>query len=434
MPEVLVIGAGISGLSAAWRLQSAGVDVTVLEQSHRTGGRIHSVELNDCTVEAGANFITDAYRIIPELARDVGIELQPVSKDSAIAIDGRLRAFRADRPMTAVRAGVLPMRTAIAQLPGLARFAARSRSRGTYDPLDWIDLDSLSASEWSQTAGLASFAERSWRPAYHGFYFQDTQATSAAAVAAMANHGLRQQTLTIPGGLSGLTDSLAARLNLRTDVTVTRVDEGPTSVAVHTDTDILRADAVIVAVAGPDVSSLMALNPVEVAVAQTPYSAGLLVGLSTNRRLRPGELGGAYGVLMHPDEKPLAALCVASRAGHAHGTGDVITCMLADQGTRELADKPDEEIISLARKALLVWAPELNDTLLEDPADNLVVRIPHAMPTSPTGRLSEIKAYRQHAETRRVILAGDSIAWPWTDSAAFTGQWAANLIIERRAR
>lgn len=45
MPEVVVIGAGISGLTAALRLHGAGVEVCVVERPHRPGGRVHSVEL-----------------------------------------------------------------------------------------------------------------------------------------------------------------------------------------------------------------------------------------------------------------------------------------------------------------------------------------------------------------------------------------------------
>ena len=66
------------------------------------------------------------------------------------------------------------------------------------------------------------------------------------------------------------------------------------------------------------------------ALAATPYSAGLLVGMAVDRPLRPDELAGAYGVLMHPDEAPLAALCVASRAGHALRGLDLVTCLFTD--------------------------------------------------------------------------------------------------------
>ena len=57
MNEIIIIGAGVAGLSAAVHLAEAGYAVIVLEARHRVGGRIHSVEAAGAVVETGAEFI-----------------------------------------------------------------------------------------------------------------------------------------------------------------------------------------------------------------------------------------------------------------------------------------------------------------------------------------------------------------------------------------
>ena len=57
-PKVVIIGAGISGLSAASKLYKSGqVEVCVLEASERVGGRVHTGKIGDNTVEFGAAWI-----------------------------------------------------------------------------------------------------------------------------------------------------------------------------------------------------------------------------------------------------------------------------------------------------------------------------------------------------------------------------------------
>ena len=43
--KVLVLGAGFSGMGAAQRLREHGVDVSILEGSHRVGGRAHTIDV-----------------------------------------------------------------------------------------------------------------------------------------------------------------------------------------------------------------------------------------------------------------------------------------------------------------------------------------------------------------------------------------------------
>ena len=43
--RVLVLGAGFAGMGAAQRLKEHGVEVSVLEGSHRVGGRAHTMDV-----------------------------------------------------------------------------------------------------------------------------------------------------------------------------------------------------------------------------------------------------------------------------------------------------------------------------------------------------------------------------------------------------
>ncbi len=58
-PKVLVIGGGIAGLTAAYRLQEAGMNVDLYEARNRVGGRILSAKVNNCTAELGGHNISD---------------------------------------------------------------------------------------------------------------------------------------------------------------------------------------------------------------------------------------------------------------------------------------------------------------------------------------------------------------------------------------
>lgn len=74
MPSVGVIGAGIAGLTAAFQLRKQGFDVTVLEASERTGGKIRSEQREGYLVEHGPNTIQRSTPLLDGLIDHLGLD------------------------------------------------------------------------------------------------------------------------------------------------------------------------------------------------------------------------------------------------------------------------------------------------------------------------------------------------------------------------
>lgn len=80
--RVLVAGAGLAGLVAAYELAKRGVDVTVLEARDRAGGRVHTLRGfgDGLHVEAGAVYVPEGHYHTVRYARELGVELIPAPR------------------------------------------------------------------------------------------------------------------------------------------------------------------------------------------------------------------------------------------------------------------------------------------------------------------------------------------------------------------
>ncbi len=75
MPRIVIVGAGISGLAAAFRLQSRlpAAEITVLEAASRPGGTVWTERKQGFQIELGANGILDTKPAAIQLIRELGL-------------------------------------------------------------------------------------------------------------------------------------------------------------------------------------------------------------------------------------------------------------------------------------------------------------------------------------------------------------------------
>lgn len=88
MTDVIVIGAGMAGATAARELAGAGLSVVVVEARDRVGGRTYSVrDFCDLPVEAGAEFIHGVDAEHWPVAREAGVSTRPSSMARGVLFD-----------------------------------------------------------------------------------------------------------------------------------------------------------------------------------------------------------------------------------------------------------------------------------------------------------------------------------------------------------
>src|SRR5437016_4632219 len=81
MNSIGIVGAGITGLTAAYRLKQSGASVTIYEASPRAGGPVRSIRKDGFLVEFGPNTMLETSGIITSLVHDLGIESRKIYAD-----------------------------------------------------------------------------------------------------------------------------------------------------------------------------------------------------------------------------------------------------------------------------------------------------------------------------------------------------------------
>lgn len=156
MAEVIVIGAGISGLTAAYLLRAGGHDVVVFDQDDVPGGRMRSERIDGFLMEHGANSVAGPAPAMEKLIAGLALSSEKVLRSAAARSRYLVRAGRAHAlPVTPYRffmsgffslAGRLRllMEPLVAVHRGDETVAAFTRRRLGQEMLDYV-MDPLAA-------------------------------------------------------------------------------------------------------------------------------------------------------------------------------------------------------------------------------------------------------------------------------------------------
>jgi monoamine oxidase len=255
--DVVVVGAGFAGLSAARALGNAGKKVAVLEARDRVGGRTFTKQLEDGPwVDLGGQWIGPTQHEIVALARELGIETFPMwtRGDNLVVVNGKAKRYRGTIP----RLG-LPSLLNV----GWAQWRLERMSKTV--PLD-APWKAKKAAEWDRRS-LGEWLDQHMKTKTARDLFDAGLETVFAATGheisllhalfyihsggdldvLLGTEGGAQATR-IEGGMMSVAIALAATLDVRLSCAVRRIENGADGVLVHHDKGVLRAERVIVAI------------------------------------------------------------------------------------------------------------------------------------------------------------------------------------------
>jgi len=440
---IVVVGGGIAGLSAAWKLQRAGHDVEVIEREAVAGGRMRSERHGDFVLDRGAQFIASGYRNLHALALEAGVadRIRPVRRaHNALLRSGALHPGDYDELVRFLRSPLLSARAKL-RLPLL--LAELFRRRHLLDPwhpehaapLDHEDMTTF----LRRIVGDEAF-EYLLQPAFSStFDAEPEQHSGVFALLALRflSRGFRLECF--EGGMGLLTETLAARLRVHGGREVIAVETEPDGARVryattHVDRTgraarverTLLADAALVAVPGTRVAGICPLlTPDEQAFfASVEYVRGILAFLLLERA---PETLPYYGVAF-PRREGIGLYGLAvdhHKPGVAPSGAGLVNVALRAREAERLWDAPDDAVAAfvldeLARTPVGRLAPR----------ETIVHRWDPMLPLFAAGYTRKLQAFRNRRErSPRLAFAGDYLVGPYTEMACTSGLRAASELV-----
>ena len=158
-PRVVVIGAGFTGLAAAWELARRGIGVTVLESDREVGGLAGSFEVGGTRLEKFYHHWFTNDRHVNELVRELGVEGAIVYRPTRTGMYYANRFYRLSTPRDVLRFDALSFGGRLR----LGLLALRARQ-----VKDWRALEHRTAAEWLLELGGPEVYRVVWQPLLEG--------------------------------------------------------------------------------------------------------------------------------------------------------------------------------------------------------------------------------------------------------------------------
>lgn len=426
--RVAVVGAGIAGLTAAYRVQQAGSSVTVYEARDYVGGRMASTTWERFTINPGAQFFTGADRYLLQMARDLGLGDQIRKRSSegfmlAIYRHGRIHPVNFLSIGSYLRWSGVSLGARLAMfrlLPHILRF----RGVDPYHMERGPSPDDISCAEFFRRSVSQEMYDYWAYPSFEtNCSYQSEDLSRKAFLSLMAGY-LNASTYYFAEGIGALTAAFGRMLDVRVNQPVRHIALRPGGADLTVEGGgRVEADRVVVAVPGTRALGLFE-NP-------RPAWQRFFPQVAYSR------IATQFHVFEHPSFDPGVAPAdgvMIPRPNQEVGVAFVY--FQQRQGDRWLVltepragawdpNEGDGPQLDRAWAELCKVYPELRDRRTA----SRQFRWPDKVPTFRAGYLDALRAFFEDPRENPVYFCGDYLAGPGTGAALFTGWECADRLL-----
>ena len=426
----MVVGAGIAGLAAAYRLTKSGFEVTVLEAESTVGGRLSTLAKDGFRFDLAASMMLNSYRRTVALVAELGLddEVEHPAVLNGVYRDGVVHALGG--PKDALGTKLLSTKAKL-RMPALLADVVRHRKALTWgDEAAAAELDLGSAREYAdRRLRNVELRDQLLDPAGRFLGLASLNELSAVDFLALARNMGATGFFNHPSGMGFLTRALAERVaRVETGARVTTVVEEGDQVRVswtrageseRTET----ADVCVLAVPAPvlvEIAPQLDAQRKEI-LGDVVYSPSVNVFLGLDRP--PKEK--SWLVLIPGNAEPDLACVILDHnkaSGRTPAGGGLLSTYWQREWSQAHRDDPDDVLVAEALAAMRRVLPGTDDHV----AVAHVQRWSHALVTGPVRRHRDLARLQGLTPAgSRIRLAGDAVSTSNVEACICSGQRAA---------
>ena len=433
--RVGIIGAGIAGLSAGYRLGKHGFHPVIFEKESFSGGRLSSDQVNGFIIDRGAYTIHESHYYFLKLIQELGLS------DSLVETPGTTSTFlgkeehkiKINSPKDFLMYKLLDLKNKKDLIKIFLYAKSLGKKLNLHDPTKkTLELEKETVSDYLIRNYSSELLEKIAYPIFADLFLGVPEDNSKAAFLSAIRNLSHFRIFTLNRGMGEVAEKLREKLDVRDNTVVLCVHKNEKTetyyVEVEGDSTVYEFDKIIFAVPLPLVVRLYEDLPESLrkTLRKVRYTPSMVVAMGLTK---PFINHSFMNTFLRDEIRTLATVILDHYKGHQRipeGKG-LATTILTKEASEKLFNKTETEVTRTVLKEL--------DSLWKDFSNNLlftrVYRWPFGGVQLPPGALAQQMSMREDLNRldRSMAFTGDGLYRASMEVSLRTGFKAADRII-----